>query len=267
MNWKRVNPKFRCPICKHDSWCLVSADAVLCMRVTSDRSKVLRDGSTGYVHRLNEPIKVPTSEFRKPVPVINVGKLLDRWFSKMPHALKRLAVRLGVSEQSLSRLNCCFASEHHAWAFPMRDGYGELVGIRLRSDTGQKWAVKGSHQGIFLPVGNAQEMVVVCEGPTDTAAALTLGYFAIGRPSCSGGGGDVRTAVKRLCVRRAVLVADNDGPGMNGAVMLADQLPVPNSILLLPSKDIRSFLNAGGTKGSLDAIIDGLVWRQPKVRV
>jgi len=267
MIWKRVSTKFPCPICKHDSWCMVNGVAVMCMRVASEQTKAFRDGSVAYIHRLTEPLPDLPKVDRKPEPVINCAKLLDAWVRNMPFGLVRLATKLGVSQNALARLNCCFAREHHAWAFPMRDGYGELVGIRLRHESGKKWAVPGSHAGIFLPCGDAQELALICEGPTDTAAALSMGFFAVGRPSCSGGGGHIRTALKRLCVRRAVIVADKDDPGMRGAMMLAEQLPVSNCIVLLPTKDVREFANRGGDRTTFESILSALVWRQPKVNV
>jgi hypothetical protein len=69
----------------------------------------------------------------------------------------------------------------------MCDGYGEVVGIRLRNERG-KFAVRGSRQGVFVAGVPAQKTLFVCEGPTDTAAAVDLGLFAVGRPNCCCGG-------------------------------------------------------------------------------
>lgn len=148
----------------------------------------------------------------------------------------------------------------------MTNGRGEIVGIRLRNDVGRKWAVTGSSQGIFFPVRtNPKATVFVTEGPTDLAAALTLGLFAIGRPSCSGAVADTTTAIKRSGCTRAVLLADNDGPGTQGAMTLARQLDIPSCITILPTKDVREFLNSGGTAELLESLTNSLVWIQPSV--
>jgi DNA primase len=143
----------------------------------------------------------------------------------------------------------------------MRDGAGSIVGIRLRADDGRKWAVKGSHQGIFIPSVQAQPIVYVTEGPTDTAAALTIGLYAIGRPSCNSGGQELKTACKRLGIRKAVLVADNDEPGIKGASKIASELGLPTCIYVPPAKDLREFVKLGGTKIMIESELKNTVWK------
>ncbi len=264
--WTRVSRSNRCPICESDSWCTYTDSIVLCMRSASNRPKTLRSGEQGWLHQRDgaQPIR-PVPGRQRPEPTINCGKLLETWSNAdTAHATSRLSELLGVSLDSLMLLRCVWAPPHGAWAFPMRDGYGELTGIRLRSMEGKKWAVRGSHQGIFLPWSDSGHTAWVMEGPTDTAAALTLGLYAVGRPSCSGGMHDIQVAFKRLGVNRAVIVADNDDPGMRGAAMLAEQLTVPTATLLLPVKDMREFLNCGGTKSLLDSMLNNVVWKVKK---
>jgi 5S rRNA maturation endonuclease (ribonuclease M5) len=111
---------------------------------------------------------------------------------------------------------------------------------------------------MFLPRGwndNPKKGVLVCEGPTDTAAALDLDFSAIGRPSCLGGTALITEAVS---TRRVVIVADDDGPGMDGAVRLQKHLEnfCPGcQILVPPCKDMREWLRSGATKQDVvDAI-------------
>jgi len=146
----------------------------------------------------------------------------------------------------------------------MKDGYDNVVGIRLRNTKGDKWAVRGSHQGCFLPATElVPPLALVAEGPTDTAAGLDLGYYTVGRPSCSGGMNDLRTCFARQHVRRAAIIADNDNPGTRGAQMLANHLGVPSCIVTLPCKDLRQFLQLGGTRELLDGFINASLWNQP----
>jgi len=165
-----------------------------------------------------------------------------------------------MTTQSLLALNCCWASPHKAWAFAMRDGYGNMVGIRLRTESGKKFAVPGSHQGLFIPKDKWDKMLMLTEGPTDCAAAIDLGYWAIGRPSCSGGVSEVITFVKQRKVRRAVIVSDNDSPGVLGAAELQRRLPCSSCILVLPAKDVRAFVGLGGTKALMDSMIGSAIW-------
>ena len=78
-------------------------------------------------------------------------------------------------------------------AFPMHDGHGDVCGIRTRLADGSKRAVTGSRAGVFLTTVPMDVPAVVCEGPTDAAAALALGFEPIGRPSCAGCSCTMRT--------------------------------------------------------------------------
>jgi hypothetical protein len=235
------------------------------MRVDGGKPFTMADGSVGWIHKLDGATpRMATARAAEPAPSINATKMMEEWSTETNTAqFVMLGTKLGVSVQSLRETKCAWAPQHMAWAWPMEDGYGSYCGIRLRADSGAKWAVPGSHAGIFLPQCEPQTTAIVVEGPSDCAAALTLGYFGVGRPSCSGGMPHVRAAFKRLGVRRAIVVADNDTPGLRGAEMLARHLPIPTATLVLPTKDIRDFVRAGGDRQCMDAMIKGLVWRQP----
>jgi hypothetical protein len=193
--------------------------------------------------------------------MINSRQLIEDWSRATKEEwLQRFSKQIGMTEQSLMALNCCWASPHSAWAFPMRDSNFKMVGIRLRSESGAKWSVRGSHQGIFTPPRIDAKEILVLEGATDTAAALTLGYVGVGRPSCSGGILEIKTLVTRLGIRRVVIVCDNDKPGIDGAIGLQRHLTVPSCLVTLPCKDLRAYLSLGGTKALLDSMINSCVW-------
>ena len=58
----------------------------------------------------------------------------------------------------------------------------ELVGIRLRSELGGKFAVKRSRLGLFMAELSGSGLLWVTEGESDCAAALSLGLEAVGIP-------------------------------------------------------------------------------------
>jgi 5S rRNA maturation endonuclease (ribonuclease M5) len=190
---------------------------------------------------------------------------MDGWRAQTTaDELSRLSVKLGLPASSLLPLAPAWSRDNQAWAFPMMDAYGNTVGIRLRDDGGHKWAVRGSRQGVFLPDCPPDELVVICEGPTDTAAALSMGFYAVGRPSCSGCEGTVQSIIRRNDIRRAVILADNDEPGQQGARRLAQSLRVPVLITFPPAKDLREFVVHGGNAQVLQALWGGMVWAFPK---
>jgi len=232
------------------------------MRVESGRPMA----NGGWLHRGDKQFlpPPPLKAKEEKIEPLNV----DRWINSVrciqnSDWMDDLAKSLGVSLRSLEDLNCKRAPQSDTAAFPMRDGFGRMVGIRLRHQNGQKWAVKGSKQGIFLPQCPTQDLALICEGPTDTAAALTLGFFAIGRPSCSGGHLDIEIAIRRLRISRVALIVDNDDAGINGAKRLQEDLKVPSVVVIMPCKDIRRFLNQGGNHDALKSTINSLVWKRP----
>jgi hypothetical protein len=242
------------------------------MRVQSDRPA--RNG--GWLHDAGATPRpyAPSTSTKALAPPPDLEGL-HRWFvnAVRPPALTALAERLGVQASALTRLGIGWAKTHHAWSFPMFDSKQRLVGIRLRgADNGDKWAVEGSHNGLFWPNDlRPQGLLLVCEGPTDTAALLGLGYDAIGRPSCSGAVEMVIEAIRGMPRRDVVIVADADPPrvdaqgriirpGLDGARRLAAELTAagrrPKIILpLTPHKDVRAWVCAGATRDALDAMI------------
>lgn len=163
--WIRVNHANRCTVCSSDSWCIYNDEVVICMRESSDREKVMKDGSIGWIHKLDGG-KV-TEVFRpckkQPEVTINAKKLMEEFAKNGRNGeLHWLANKLGVTVESLMQIGCVWAEPHHAYAFPMFDAYGNTVGIRLRSKDGQKWSVKGSHQGVFLPT-SMRNILLACQ--------------------------------------------------------------------------------------------------------
>ena len=266
MNWKRVSKAEKCPICGHDSWCICTQDVVICMRVESDKPKTFKTGEVGWLHRITgQSHPTTTTDHKEPsklTPAIDWRKMIGEWDERTHHEqLHNFAKHLGVSYGALCALECSNAWDHGAWAFAMKDGYENVVGVRLRDYVGNKWAVRGSHQGIFIPlVKPDRQITLVVEGPTDTAAALDLGFYAIGRPSCSGGGPQIKSFLYRKGIKRVVIISDNDEFGVRGAETLCELLPLPCCIILLPCKDLRDYVRFGGDRKLLDSKIDSAIW-------
>jgi len=279
--WVRVNRHRPCPVCGKHDWCGTSPDGVLacCMRVKSDRPA--RNG--GWLHAIAgaPPPSLPREYVPRPPrrPPPDWPALLRRFGRDTAAAeVERLAAVLGVSPGSLSCLGIVWYSPRHAWGFPMRDAAQQVIGIRLRTKSGFKFAVNGSRNGIFWPEElSGAGPLLICEGPTDTAALLDLGYDAIGRPSCAGAVDAVVEVVQRLHRRDVVVVADADEPqrqpdgsvrwpGLDGANRLARALTEaghrPKVIQPTQGKDARAWVQAGATRAVVDAVIaSALYWR------
>jgi len=166
-----------------------------------------------------------------------------------------------VRADALRALGACWAWPHDAWAFPMFDGAEEFAGIRLRSVDGDKWALRGSRQGIFIPQVDVQGETLVVEGPSDAAAAVSLGFHVLGRPSCTGGAAEIAAYCRRRSIRRVSVLADNDGPGISGARALSGQVGVSVRMVVLPAKDLREWVRNGATRQAVEACLAAHRWR------
>jgi hypothetical protein len=257
LSFQRVSRASPCPQCGKPDWCTVGDYGVVCMRVQSARP--VKNG--GWFHPFDaargRPVAQPP---RRQPPAINATAMHRTWqTSTTPDAVAAFAASLGLSPPSVAAVGAAWAPPHAAWAFPMCDGYGNVVGIRLRNERG-KFAVQGSRQGVFLAGVPAQKTLFVCEGPTDTAAAVELGLFAVGRPNCCCGGAEVRTYARRHKCVNAVLVSDNDKPGLDGARRVGQELQLPYAIYVPPAKDLREFCRLGGTRNMIENTLKQTVW-------
>jgi DNA primase len=149
---------------------------------------------------------------------------------------------------------------------------GRVVGIRLRTPGGAKFAVKGGAEGLFIPDRPpGPGPLLIAEGPTDVAALLDLGFDDVaGRPSCTGGVRHLVALVRSRRARDVVIVADADEAGRRGADNLVSVLlryARAVRVIVPPggAKDVRAFLRAEGTRADLDAEIDAALVRRLQV--
>ncbi len=262
-DWLRVTKRRPCPICSKPDWCLIAVDgaAVICPR--TPEGAVRQCGEAGYLHRLKPTdSRRPTRTWRVRVNAAQDGNpeisgLAAEYRAAVDkQKLANFARTLGVSPESLLRIGTGWDGQ--AWTFPMVDATGTTCGIRRRFPDGRKLSLRGGHEGVFVPADLPDENpIVVCEGPTDTAAIIDLGFVAIGRPSCTGGSGIL---IKITRGREVVIIADADGPGQQGAHALASTLRLycPTVRIITPPdgiEDMRAWRQAGATRDDVVAVI------------
>src|SRR5262249_55252691 len=135
--------------------------------------------------------------------------------------------------------------------------------IRLRRNNGLKFAVKGSKQGLFIPSNQAasNSRLLICEGPTDTAAMLDMGFSnVVGRPSCTGGATLLAGLGRSRQPADIVIVADADEPGLHGADCLGSALVMycrTLRVICPPGgmKDVRDWHRSGATRKDVESAI------------
>lgn len=246
------------------------------MRIKSDHQFIFKNGDTGWWHSTGLPRRgwAPERKEIKEAPAIDADAMMKDWSRRTHYKwIAQMAANIGVDYYAVQKLKPAWSDKWQSWAWPMTDGNGSVCGIRLRYDSGKKLAVTGSKQGLFIPEMEASYRVFMPEGPTDTAALLSLGVFAIGRPSSSGGLLAIKETINRLRIREVVIVADNDedkehnghkfNPGYDGARALQNHLQIPSCVVALPTKDAREFVKDGGNKDMLEYIAGQAVWENP----
>jgi hypothetical protein len=268
---RRVSRTESCPICGKPDWCLIAPDgsAAICQRV--EDGAVKKCGDAGYLHILEDRHNGHDrhrcgARWRHTLTIApgrdgqtrDFDQMCSQYQSQLTDAgLHALATSLGVSAGSLQRLRTGW--DGRAYTFPMSNDFGKAIGIRRRFPNGGKVSVKGGKTGLFIPTDlTGVGSLLICEGPTDTSAALTLGFDAVGRPNCNS---LVEMTVRAVRGRdELVVVADNDAVGQMGAERLASVLALccPSVRVVHPPagvKDLRQWLSAGLTSEALREII------------
>jgi phage/plasmid primase-like uncharacterized protein len=174
-----------------------------------------------------------------------------------PSYLSRAAELLGLPVDPLERLNVGWSVEHQATTWPMRNTAGDVIGIRLRCPkTSKKWAVKGSRAGLFYPLDllniERPDRLLICEGPTDTAAMLAVGLHAVGIPNAGGGIDLLLGLCRQMRPEFIQIMADADGPGAAGAERVANALEIIAPVVIVTPvggcKDPRAWVVQGARK-------------------
>lgn len=267
VEWVRLGRGEKCCICGRPDWCTRAGDGsrVCCMRVKSP--KAAKNG--GWIHAPTDTLpEIPVyAPLPSAAPTIDCAAMLARWETP-PEAIDAHAAMLGLPGSALRALGVRWAPERRAWAWPMRDGRGQLVGLRLRANADEgarKWSVAGSRQGLFIPTGmDLSEPVptlFLAEGPTDTAALLSVGLAAIGRPNDRGGGEFIAQWIAAQGrAMHAVVVLDAGDSGIEGGCALAAMLHARRLCAsvrtLLPPhghKDARRWVRAGADAAQVRA--------------
>jgi len=281
--WQRVSKMHPCPICERLDWYLLTSiegnpTAVICAHVESKK----RCGDAGWLHRLRDDeswqrthrrtVGVPTPHQTSLPDIVGLAKRYAAGI--LSEAVNRLADDLGLSAKSLRRLCMGSSAEHRAYTFPMADGAGNVLGIRLRLHCGRKLSVRDGKEGLFIP-GDLPDAgpLLICEGPTDAAAMLDLGFATVGRPSCSGGMRFLVDLAQRRRAAELVIVGDNDesDAGQRRAENLASVLVAFSAsvrVIAPPtnSKDAREWKLRGATHADVKVVIDAAPVRHLTIR-
>lgn len=229
-NWKRVSKTSRCPICDGPDNCSVSTDgsAVWCGRVEQGSQRQNSGGQFLHLlgdgqHRRDEHSYEHPSHRRqrraaeKPKARPDFEHIARTAFCRSDASQRRqeLAAVLGVTATALEQLRVgpWGLKDGLHWLFPERDAAGKIIGLsrRYRNDDKRAWPC--SDRGLIY-CDNWQAFdgpVYLVEGPSDTAAMLSLGLCVVGRPSNTGGVDHLIELLTQLpSDRELIVLGEND---------------------------------------------------------
>lgn len=218
----------KCPVCDKPDWCLVSEDgsAAICRR--TEKGSVKKCGKAGWLHILGDfnPQKYQIPE----KPYVDWAKHTFQFgLNALNHGgeMRRYLRQYQLNWQTVMRFNVGWTN---GWlTIPMYGVNGKTTGIQRRQKKTKRFMLH-SEMGVFLPSAFLQykaKTLAVCEGWTDTVAALEYGFAAsVGKMNAFVGDELVLYYAKRLGCERAIIFADynDDGVGQDGAQQTAGLL-------------------------------------------
>lgn len=217
--WVRVTRQEPCPICGKADWCGRTTDGavVRCMRMQNDHPC---PSGRGWIHRLDDGRKLPERPAPREKEKVDVVKLAKRFYEtpKATEIREQVAGELGVSVRSLEMLGVGFGCDYNGKEFsswPSRLANGRWVGLSRRylDGSGKKTYPGTSNTGLYYERKwwSRPGPVLILEGGSDVAAAISGGVAAIGRPSNYGSVGEIRSMLlANDAARRVIVVGEHD---------------------------------------------------------
>jgi hypothetical protein len=291
-DWLRVDRRNKCSVCGHDSWCTYSAErniAICPRRREGSMGEVWswegdnKISFVGFKHKLDRTKPIVTGDIPNTpaAPIVRNDTLRGYQRDNMRDCelmLKYQAKVLGVTYESLLEL-CAgidFAygkkttdgevewirsnrRDPAVLTFPMvKPGTG-IVGIRKRHLNGKKFSEKGSRGGVIVQRRYTDDpLCLVVEGPSDAAAAITLGFDVIARPQALGCEKWLADSLVGLGKTDVFIWTDNprfdgdkDHVSIRGATTFCEYLSARSDwkgtviVATPPTKDLRRWLNTG----------------------
>ena len=146
---------------------------------------------------------------------------------------------------------------------------GRTVGIQVQRLNGSELLLEGGESGLFIPESLRHGVrLLVVDGPADTAAALDLGFQAVGRPSGTGEVSNLADLIERLQAPEVVVVDDADQQRGHDVRRLLTRLAAccPAVRVITPPAGIRGIRN-WAIRGAIAADVEAAINVAPVERL
>ena len=238
---------------KRQSWCIVDQQRGKCICPRVESSK--RIGNAGWLHEREQAGDArPVQRIqRPPIP----DQAID-WAAQWQAAVAAAAVQpldnwlrdtLALSDAAINSV--AVGNRNGDAAFLMTDADGRATGLKLRTRSGKKLCALHSRLGVIRAktFDATAPSLVITEGESDLMVAASWGMNAIARVGCR----SCESIIGRMTQgKRALIIADNDKAGIEGARALAVACRQANRIaIVMPPaniKDLRMWALRGATK-------------------
>ena len=152
-----------------------------------------------------------------------------------------------MGDEKLAKLGCGYNGQAHT--FPIRNENNIIIGIQCQLN-GRKWCMEGSKIGIFVPQIPVKSPAYICEGCSDTATALDLGFYGIGKFNALTTNDIILKFLIKHNINKVVIVPDCDHAGHKGCenlqrILLTKDIEF-DIISVEPWKDLREFRDNEG---------------------
>jgi len=203
MSWIQANKALPCPICGRTHYCSLNPDEgiVKCTQLSDGSFTQRKDAAgMGFFHNHDfSDIVVPDTVVREVKPIPSWDRVIRMSLTAPRRHLRTLSRLLGGTPANLIDCEIGFlthkqiedlgttCNHYGCWTFPMKNAQGKVIGVRLRTPDGFKYALKGSRNGLFYSTLSPTQPVLIVDGASDAYKGHLHHLNIIGRPSSTTG--------------------------------------------------------------------------------
>ena len=240
-----------CPICHRRDWCLLAEDGTACICSRIEKGSVKRVGEAGYLHIRSKDFS-PKKYEAEPAPDIDWHTIVSIQGANLLSKRKEFGEFCKYTKVNpIAALRFNIGYEKGWFTIPLYREANVISGIQRRKGA-LKRMVKHSKLGVFVPSAFFQykcKTLAVTEGWSDAVAAVQYGFNVVGKFNSHSSDEWVAYCAKHIGCERALIFADNDDVGKEGAERTKKYLfsanKIPATVVIVEAGDLKKAYNTG----------------------